>query len=119
MAAAESTPDTEWQSLDARLRPEDPQPEGWYAVALADDRVAVLVQEESLVSHDPLLERPAEGVDEQPASPTKLARAIEQPVGTLQLGEHTCTLLAQIDKLLSQWQEAAPLDNRARNRRAR
>ena len=37
MAAAESTPDTEWQSLDARLRPEDPQPEGWYAVALADE----------------------------------------------------------------------------------
>lgn len=35
MAAAETTPDTQWQTLDACLRPDDPQPEGWYAVALS------------------------------------------------------------------------------------
>ena len=27
----------DWHALDAILRPEDPQPEGWYAVALSDD----------------------------------------------------------------------------------
>jgi len=27
----------DWHALDARLRPEDPQPEGWYAVALAEE----------------------------------------------------------------------------------
>ena len=36
MAAAETTTN-EWQNLDAVLRPEDPQPEGWYAVALASE----------------------------------------------------------------------------------
>lgn len=29
--------DTDWQALDAILRPEDPQPEGWYAIALSED----------------------------------------------------------------------------------
>ena len=28
---------TAWQALDARLRPDDPQPIGWYAVALAEE----------------------------------------------------------------------------------
>ena len=36
MAAAEATTN-EWQNLDAVLRPEDSQPEGWYAVALANE----------------------------------------------------------------------------------
>jgi len=36
MVAANTSPtDERWQSLDAALRPEDSQPEGWYAVALA------------------------------------------------------------------------------------
>ena len=29
--------DAAWQELDAGVRPEDPQPEGWYAVALAEE----------------------------------------------------------------------------------
>ena len=37
MAAAETTPSNAWQELDARVRPEDPQPEGWYAVALSEE----------------------------------------------------------------------------------
>lgn len=32
-----ATTETDWQNLDAVLRPEDLQPEGWYAVALADE----------------------------------------------------------------------------------
>jgi len=31
------TEETDWRALDAALRPEDPQPEGWYVVALADE----------------------------------------------------------------------------------
>ena len=37
---AQPLPDTEatdWRTLDAALRPEDPQPEGWYVVALSDE----------------------------------------------------------------------------------
>ncbi len=28
---------TDWHALDAKLRPDDPQPVGWYAVALAEE----------------------------------------------------------------------------------
>ena len=38
MASAESPPTSEdWHELDATIRPDDPQPEGWYAVALASE----------------------------------------------------------------------------------
>jgi phenylpropionate dioxygenase-like ring-hydroxylating dioxygenase large terminal subunit len=36
----QKTTETDWHALDAKLRPDDPQPEGWYAVALAEEVVA-------------------------------------------------------------------------------
>lgn len=35
-----SSENEDWHALDAHLRPEDPQPQGWYVVALAEDVVA-------------------------------------------------------------------------------
>ena len=38
MASAEQQQtEDDWHSLDAQIRPEDPQPQGWYAVALAEE----------------------------------------------------------------------------------
>ena len=37
MASAASTEDTDWQRLDAAIRPGDPQPQGWYAVATSEE----------------------------------------------------------------------------------
>jgi len=39
-AHQQPTDNSDWHALDARLRPEDPQPVGWYAVALAEDIAA-------------------------------------------------------------------------------
>jgi phenylpropionate dioxygenase-like ring-hydroxylating dioxygenase large terminal subunit len=35
--AGSSTPTGDWHDLDAEIRPDDPQPEGWYAVALSSE----------------------------------------------------------------------------------